>query len=183
MLLPTETETAEAWSWWPLMSLVDTLEIFLAAVVVASIGWGLALRKWKPHLSLEQSISCRWSNNDAFIVTLILRYSNTSTYRNIAVTQISVALKRLAPLLPAEVEAAYDQLPDLLLEPIPTRERDKSRAPILDPGESATESFNYLVPKDIAVTLRAFTVHTFIHETKNPKRGWATLTAHDVRQD
>ena len=179
MLLQTGMETAGAWSWW--MSVVDTLEVVAAAVVVALVGWCVALWKWKPQLSLEQFVSWRWSNDDTFSITVIVRYSNTSRFRNISVIQVAVALKRMAQLSP--VEAAGDEFPDLLPKRIHSRQRDKSSAPVLDPGESATDMFNFLVPEKTVVDLRAFMVHTAIPETKNSERGWVTITCHDIKQD
>ena len=189
MLLPTEMETAkassvEASSWWPLswsdvgMSAVDSLEIVGASLVVAVLGWLVILWKWKPQLALEHFVSWRWLNDETFCITVVVRYSNTSSYRNIRVTQISMKVKRLAELSSDEV--AGDNIPDLLPEGIGSREWDKSTAPVLDPGESATDMFNIRVPKATADKLRAFTVYTFIPDSKDSKRGWATLTSHDI---
>lgn len=190
MLLPTQMETAEASSakassWWPLswsdvgMSAVDSLEIVGASLVVAGLGWLVILWKWKPQLALEHLVSWRWLNDDTFCITVVVRYSNTSSYRNIRVTQISMEIKRLAVLSPDEV--AGDNIPDLFPDGIRPREWDKATAPILDPGESTTDIFNLRVPKATADTLRAFTVYTFIPDSKGSKRGWATLTSHDIK--
>ena len=163
---------------WYLTSLSVALGAVLASGFLAIVGVAAAYWKWKPQLSLEQSVACRWVNDDVFCIAVLVRYVNTSRARNIAVTRISVSLKRLAPLSLEEVDSK--SLPDLLPEATHLRERDKSSAPILDPGEPATETFLLPIPREEAERLKAFTVYTFIHEKRNRERGWGTMTYHSI---
>lgn len=186
VLPSTEVEsTGASSSWWPLswadvvFSAVDMLEIALATLLVAGLLGLIALWKWKPQLSIEQDVSSRWLNDDTLCVTAIVRVSNTSSYRHIAVSSIAVELRRLAPLTPDE--ASSDHLP-VLLPQVTHPWEDKSRALRLDPGETATDIFNLVVPKTKAANLKAITVHASVPEEKGSELGWITVTPHDIEE-
>ena len=76
--------------------------LVVATLVIASLTTAAALLWWKPHLSVKQSVSWRWVNDDTFCITVEIRYRNTSNYRKIRVTEMWVELQRLAPLLQRE---------------------------------------------------------------------------------
>ena len=109
--------------------IVDVLEIAVAAAVVALVGLSVALWKWRPHLSLKQSVSSRWLNDETLCITVAVRCVNASSYRNITLPGMAVAIHRLAPL--SREEAESEDLPFVLQR---TREWDKLNAPNLDPG-------------------------------------------------
>ena len=162
----------------------QALALVIAAVVTALITWRLAICVWKPHLSVEQSASWRWIDDETFCITVSVRYRNTSSYRKIRVPRISAELQQLAPLSSEQVQKVKDAggkrqgLPFLaeLEEP---RTWEKEHAPIVEPGESESEIFVFFLPKEKAVNLESFIVYTFIHKEKK-SRGWGVATSHDI---
>ena len=164
--------------------------LVIAATLLALGTWLLARWKWKPHLSVDQSASWRWLDDDTFCITVSVRYRNTSTYRKIRLTKMSVELQLLAPLSPRETWRVEEhggrrnQLP-FLQEPRTPWQWEKKRAPVVEPGESESEICIFFLPKDKAVNLKAFVAYTFIHK-KWPREGktshgWGVATCYDIQ--
>lgn len=161
--------------------------LVVATIAIALLTWGVAFCRWKPHLSVDQSVSWRWVNDDTFCITVDVRYRNTSSYRKILVTEMWVELQRLAPLTLREAtEAEFSggkrqYLPELA-RPYKQRKWDKRNAPVVEPGESDTEVFVFFLPKDDADDLRSFVAYSFIHEQRNKKvRGWQVASCHNIQ--
>ena len=158
-------------------------------VVAAGVIGIITIRRWKPHLSIDQSASWRRMDDGSLCITVAIRYRNTSNYRAIRVQKMVVELQRLAPLSPEQsVKASEDGRSALpLLERKEHRwNRDKSR--LLQPGGTEFEVFLFFVSSK-EPRLSAFVIYTFVFRREQPadksdsmrnQRGWGIATCHDI---
>ena len=164
--------------------------LLAAALVVAALTWILTFWRWKPHLSIEQSASWRQMDDGKLCVTVAVRYRNTSNYRAMRVQKMEVVLQRLAPLSHKEIKwlaknnNGRQGLPQIGDPQQPRWDKEHSR--LVQPGETESDVFVFLLCKEEVTDLAAFVAYTYIFpriqsdDTTRNQRGWGIATCHDI---